>query len=61
MEEWLKLSSTDTYENDTSTRVDDKEIKTDMSKLKEDAHCVLKFMASNGLMANASKIVYMVL
>ena len=61
MELWLKHSKAFTYADDTSSSVHDSHIDVVKAKLEEDAHNVLKFMASNGLVANPSKTTLMVL
>ena len=61
MELWLKHSSALTYADDTSSRVKGKTIEEVIHKLEEDAENVLKFMASNGLVANLSKTTLMII
>ena len=61
MEQWLKHSSAFTYADDTSSSVTGKTIEEVKAKLEEDAEQVLKFMASNGLVANPSKTTLMIL
>ena len=58
---WLKFVSAITYADDTSTSVSGKLLKDVIRMLEEDAKNVLKFMASNGLVANASKTTLMFL
>ena len=50
-----------TYADDTSTSVKGKTIEDVLQKLEEDAGLILKFMASNGLVANPPKTTFMVL
>ena len=52
---WLKWSKITTYADDTSTSVSGKTLTEIINKLEEDAIQVLKYMASNGLVANATK------
>ena len=61
MQLWLKHSSALTYADDTSSSVKDKRIEEVVRKLEEDAINVLKFMASNGLVANPSKTPLLIL
>ena len=61
MELWLKYSSALTYADDTSSSVTGKTIEEVQFKLEHYAEEVLKFMASNGLVANPSKTTLMVL
>ena len=61
MELWLKHSNAFTYADDTSSSVTGKSIDEVKRKLEEDADRALKFMASNGLMANPSKTTLMIL
>ena len=61
MELWLKHSSAFTYADDTSSSVTGKTLDEVKKKLEEDADQVLKFMASNGLVANPSKTTLMIL
>ena len=58
---WLKWSVIITYADDTSTSVSGKSLSEIISKLEEDATMVLKFMASNGLVANASKTTFLII
>ena len=55
LEDWLIHSSASTYADDTETSVTGQDIKTIITQLEEDAERVLKFMASNGLVANPKK------
>ena len=61
MELWLKHSSGLTYADDTSTSVKGENLEEVILKLEEDADLVLRFMASNGLVANPSKTTLMIL
>ena len=58
---WLKWSFIITYADDTSISVSGKSIIEIIQKLEEDAISVLKFMASNGLVANASKTSFLII
>ena len=55
MELWLKNSSAVTYADNPSSTVTGKTLEEVKQKLEEDAEMVLKFMASNGLVAHPSK------
>ena len=61
LEQWLQFSKAFTYADDSQTDSKDKNYEEMMKKLSIDAGNVLDFMASNGLVANASKTVFMVL
>ena len=61
MEQWLNHSSALTYADDTSSTVTGMTMNEVKFKLEEDAEMVLKFMASNGLVANPSKTTLMIL
>ena len=52
---WLKFVKATTYADDTSTSVSHKLLSRVKQMLEEDALNMLKFMASNSLVANASK------
>ena len=52
---WLKWSTAKTYADNTTTGTSDKTLMEMKIKLEEDAANVLKYMASNGLVANANK------
>ena len=49
------------YADDTSSSVTGKSLEEIINKLEEEADLVLRFMASNGLIANPSKTTFMVL
>ena len=55
MQLWLKYVFATTYADDTSTSISHKLLSKVIQMLEEDALNVLKYMASNGLVANASK------
>jgi hypothetical protein len=61
MEQWLNHSSALTYADDSSSTVTGKTQVEVKSKLEEDTEMVLKFMASNGLVANPSKTMLVIL
>ena len=58
---WLKYAMITAYAGDTSSSVSHKLLSKVKSMLEEDAFIVLKFMATNGLVANASKTVFLLL
>ena len=49
------------YADDTSTSCSGKNLEEVIKNLEEDANNILNYMASNGLVANASKTVFMIL
>ena len=55
LEDWLNHSSAFTYADDTSTSISDTDVLKVIRKMEEDANQVLKYMASNGLIANTKK------
>ena len=55
LQKWLKFVTAITYADDTSTSVSHKLLTEVKRMLEEDALNVLKFMASNGLVANPAK------
>ena len=61
MEQWLKSSKLSNFADDTTTGVKNKHMEGVRKGLEEDAHNVLCFMASNGLVANQSKTEFLVL
>ena len=61
MEEWVKESCIFNYADDTESSCKDKDEQVVMRKLEEDATNILEFMASNGLVANPTKTVFMML
>ena len=61
MKNWLKHSSAITYADDTKTSVSGKRLEEIIKKLELDAINVLKFMASNELVANPSKTVLFIM
>ena len=61
LESWLKWSAAKTYADDTTTRTSAKNIQVMIKRMEEDAANVLAYMASNGLVANASKTSLLIL
>ena len=61
MEQWLKSSKLSNFADDTTTSVKNKNMEKVRKGLEEDAHNVLCFMASNGLVANHSKTEFLVI
>ncbi len=61
MEEWVKHYYIFTYADDTESSCKDKNEQMVMKKLEEEATNILEFMASNGLVANTTKTVFMML
>ena len=61
LDEWLEWSSAITYADDTTTGVSDEDIKVVKRRLESDAKNVLRFMASNGLVANPKKTTLVIL
>ena len=61
LEEWVKHSKLLNYVDDTSTSHGGKDLHTVVENLEEDKKSILKFMASNGLVANPSKTEFMLL
>ena len=61
LEQWLKYAKAITYADDTSTSLSSRCLARVIDKLETDAINVLKFMASNGLVANPKKTVFMLL
>ena len=55
LEDWLEFSKAFTYADDTSSSVSGKDLTEIIRKMEIDAVNVLKFMASNGLVANPKK------
>jgi len=61
LQEWLHHSSAPTYADDTSTGTSNTCPEKMIKNLESDANQVLKYMASNGLVANAKKTSFLVL
>ena len=61
LEDWLKNSKAFNYADDTSTSSKANTMEEMKEKLEVDAVEVLRFMASNGLVANPQKTVFMIL
>ena len=55
LEDWLIHSAASTYADDTETGVSGTDIEEIKAKLEEDGNNVLRYMASNGLVANPKK------
>jgi hypothetical protein len=58
---WLKFSKSITYADDTQTGVSGRILKLIIEKMEADAINVLKYMASNGLVANSKKTTFLFL
>ena len=61
LQDWLSHSTAPTYADDTSTGTSSTTVEDTLEKMEEDAHQVLKYMASNGLVANPNKTSFLVL
>ena len=61
LQDWLKHSTAPTYADDTTTGTSTDTIEETLSRMEEDAGLLLKYMASNGLVANADKTSFLVL
>ena len=61
MEDWVEHSTIFNYADDTTSSCVDKSIETIKKKLENDAENMLCFMASNGLVANPAKTVFLLL
>ena len=61
MSDWVCYSSLYGYADDTSSSICDEDLSEILRKLEIDADRILRFMASNGLVANPSKTTFMVL
>ena len=61
LENWVKLSKVFNYADDTTSDVASRQLEIVLKLLKEDAAAILAFMASNGLVANTKKTVFMLL
>ena len=61
LQDWLLHSTAPTYADDTMSGTSSKKLETVIKNLEEDANLVLKYMASNGLVANAKKTMLMFL
>ena len=59
--EWLLHSKAPTYADDISTGTPGKNLEETLKKVEEDAQRVLQFMASNGLVANAKKTLFLLI
>jgi hypothetical protein len=61
MEDWVTHSEVFTYADDTSTDTSSRNVSEVIQCLEEDAEKILQYMASNGLVANPEKTVFMLL
>ena len=61
LQDWLSHSSAPTYADDTTTGTSGKTVEATVALMEEDAKMVLKYMASNGLVANSSKTSFLLL
>ena len=61
LQDWLLHSSAPTYADDTTTRTSCTTVQESMRNLEEDADLVLRYMASNGLVANPKKTSFLLL
>ena len=61
LQDWLQHSSAPTYADDTTTGTTGTTVEETLQKMEVDAKEVLKFMASNGLVANANKTSLLIL
>ncbi len=61
MEDWTENTGVFTYADDTSTDSSSKVVQEVLKNLENNAERVLKYMASNGLVANPSKTVFMMI
>ena len=61
LEEWTKNSTIFSYADDTSSSTQGKNVAEVVSKLEEDGEEILKFMASNGLVANPQKTTLLIM
>ena len=61
LEYWCKHSKIFSYADDTTSTCQGKDLKEILNHLEEDAANILSYMASNGLVANQAKTVFMVL
>ena len=61
LQDWLKNSTAPTYADDTTTGTSAKTVSETMQLMEEDANQVLRYMASNGLVANPKKTSFLFL
>jgi hypothetical protein len=61
LEDWLTDSTAITYADDTPTSTSDNDLDKKKKKMEHDAEAVLRFMVSNGLIANAAKTSVLIL
>ena len=58
---WVKKAKIFNYADDTSSSCSDKELAKVLLDLELDARTILHYMASNGLVANPTKTVFMLI
>ena len=58
---WVKKAKIFNYADDTSSSCSAKELSIVLSDLEQDARIILNYMASNGLVANPQKTVFMLI
>ena len=61
LQDWLTHSTAPTYADDTTTGTSGRNVEETVALMEEDASMVLKYMASNGLVANSSKTSFLLL
>ena len=61
LQDWLAHSTAPTYADDTSTATSSSTMDETIKNMEEDANSVLRYMASNGLVANAKKTSFLLL
>ena len=61
LQDWLSHSTAPTYADDTSTGTSGTTVEDVLKKMEEDADQVLRYMASNGLVANPNKTSFLML
>ena len=61
LQDWLKFSTAPTYADDTTTGTSSTTVEETIRLMEIDAESVLRYMASNGLVANANKTSFLLL
>ena len=61
LQDWLQFSTAPTYADDTTTGTSSKTVEETIRRMEIDAEAVLRYMATNGLVANASKTSFLLL
>ena len=61
LQDWLTHSTAPTYADDTTTGTSSTTVEETITLLEEDANMVLRYMASNGLVANTNKTSFLLL